>query len=141
VPGPPGPTAVSANAGNAAILGTDSLIFVPSPINYSTAEQWTGLYWVDGKKIYQKTINTGALPNATITSTAHGIVNISFMTHLSVVATDGNYLFQVPYIDPNNLAYCVGAYCNHTYIYLNAGYNRSDYTISYATMQYTCTDR
>ena len=29
--GPPGPNAVSADAGNAAVLGTDSLIFVPAP--------------------------------------------------------------------------------------------------------------
>ena len=25
-------------------------------IDYSTEEQWTGLRWIDGKKIYQKTI-------------------------------------------------------------------------------------
>lgn len=28
---------------------------MPSPINYSTDEQDTGLTWIDGKKIYQKT--------------------------------------------------------------------------------------
>lgn len=30
---------------------------------YSTNEQWTGEYWIDGKKIYTKTLNIGALPN------------------------------------------------------------------------------
>nr|DAL83801.1 MAG TPA: hypothetical protein [Caudoviricetes sp.] len=29
---------------------------------YSNAEQFTGSYWIDGKKIYEKTINIGALP-------------------------------------------------------------------------------
>lgn len=32
-------------------------------VNYSTTEQNTGLKWIDGKNIYQKTIDCGTLPN------------------------------------------------------------------------------
>ena len=33
---------------------------------YSTEEQWTGEYWVDGKKIYKKTFTGGSLSAGTI---------------------------------------------------------------------------
>lgn len=33
-----------------------------SDMDYSTSEQDTGCKWIDGKKIYRKTIDTGALP-------------------------------------------------------------------------------
>ena len=33
-----------------------------SDMDYSTSEQDTGCKWIDGKKIYRKTISTGALP-------------------------------------------------------------------------------
>lgn len=43
-----------------------------TPIRYSTEEQWTGKYWIDGKKIYQKVIQTTApistTPESAVTS-------------------------------------------------------------------------
>jgi hypothetical protein len=52
----------------------------PSPFikKYETLEnieQFTGRYFL-GKKVYRKTINFGALPNATTKSVAHGIATI-----------------------------------------------------------------
>lgn len=49
------------------------LVWEPIPpsgsgVNYSTEEQWTGRLWVDGKKIYQKTIEFGAMPLNTVKS-------------------------------------------------------------------------
>ena len=44
---------------------TDGEIIYPqtvSDMDYSTSEQDTGRKWIDGKPIYQKTINTGTLP-------------------------------------------------------------------------------
>lgn len=43
------------------------------PINYSTAEQDTGLKWVDGKKIYQKTF----VPNLTLTTSWQPVVDMT----------------------------------------------------------------
>lgn len=37
---------------------------------FSTEEQWTGDYWVDGKKIYQRTFQTGAQSSQSVWSTA-----------------------------------------------------------------------
>ena len=44
-----------------------------SDMDYSTSEQDTGCKWIDGKPIYKKTIDIGALPNATSKNVAHGI--------------------------------------------------------------------
>ena len=32
-------------------------------LNFSLSETYTGKLWIDGKKIYEKTINIGTLPN------------------------------------------------------------------------------
>lgn len=43
-------------------------------VNYSTDEQDTGLTWVDGKPVYQKTIS-GTMNPTSPTTIAHGISN------------------------------------------------------------------
>lgn len=57
---------------------------------YSTEEQMVG-YWIDGKPIYQKTINFGALPNSTAKNVAHGIANLNQITDITAIGYDGNY--------------------------------------------------
>ncbi len=45
---------------------------------YSTEEQWTGEYWIDGKKIYTKVIKaTGVLSKAETSNIKHDIINLS----------------------------------------------------------------
>ena len=50
--------------------------------DYSETEQLTGKKWIDGKIIYSKYVDFGALPNSTTKSVAHGIVTISSFTHV-----------------------------------------------------------
>lgn len=52
---------------------------------YSTTEQVVGC-WTDGRPLYQKTIDFGALPNATNKSVAHGISNINYITSIKGTA-------------------------------------------------------
>ena len=47
--------------------------------NYSTSEVNTGFKWIDGRAIYQKTINFGTMPNSTDKSIAHGITNLGYV--------------------------------------------------------------
>jgi len=42
---------------------------------YSTTEQVVGT-WIDGKPLYEKTFNFGALPNATVKDISHNISNV-----------------------------------------------------------------
>lgn len=57
-----------------------------SDMDYSTSEQDTGCKWVDGKPIYKKTIDIGALPNATTKNIAHGISALGIMLDMRGVA-------------------------------------------------------
>ena len=42
---------------------------------YSIEEQWTGEYWLDGKKIYSKVIqSTGVLSSAGVVNIKHDII-------------------------------------------------------------------
>ena len=59
---------------------TDGEIIYPqtvSDMDYSTSEQDTGCKWIDGKPIYKKTVDYGALPNNTIKYVNHGIANMA----------------------------------------------------------------
>lgn len=55
-------------------------------LNYSESEQDTGLYWIDNKKIYQKTVDFGSLPNSTTKSVNHGISNLETVVDIKAVA-------------------------------------------------------
>jgi len=57
-------------------------------LHFSTSEQKTGVNWVDGRAIYCKTVNTGAVPNSTSASTAHGISGILEVVHIEAVASE-----------------------------------------------------
>jgi hypothetical protein len=110
----------------------------PPPINYSTSEQWTGLLWLDGKKIYQRTINFGVLPNTATANVAHGIANISYITLINLQATGSGYFSSI-FVSATS-ANIIGCYVNGTDIFVETGSNRSSWN-AYVTLQYTCTDR
>lgn len=42
-------------------------------VPFSLLEQPTGVRWIDGKEIFQKTLFVPALPNATVVMIGHGI--------------------------------------------------------------------
>lgn len=64
-------SALSAN-NYVAVYGGDPII-----MDYSTTEINTGAKWIDGSTIYKKTVDFGALPNATYKTVAHQISNVS----------------------------------------------------------------
>lgn len=62
---------------------------------YSTTEKVVGM-WTDGRPLYQKTINFGALPNATEKNVAHGISNLNYIVDLYGIAyqsSNGKYQY------------------------------------------------
>ena len=110
-----------------------------SDMDYSTSEQDTGCKWIDGKKIYKKTIDCGALPNATGKTIAHGIANFGTLIKLEGGATSPGYNWMpLPYPDQTT-AGVVGVILNAANVYIFSGENRSQYTKSYVTIYYTKT--
>lgn len=76
-----------------AVYGDD-----PSNMNYSLNETKTGATWIDGSPIYKKTINFGALPNATSKRVAHGISNLDLVIKTEGYSKDSyNVQRGVPY--------------------------------------------
>lgn len=75
--------------------------------SYSTEEHPTGKKWIDGKPIYSKVIDCGALPNNTETFTNLNIQNLATVVSLKGMANNGAGTFlPLPYMDAS-LTNCV----------------------------------
>lgn len=106
--------------------------------NYSTTEQNTGFKWIDGSAIYKKTINFGALPNATSKTVAHNISNLSYVVdYCSITTSSNDGVFRpMPIISPSGDRYQALFEFDATYIYCYCGGNYSALS-AYITLYYT----
>lgn len=105
---------------------------------YSTDEKIIG-QWIDGKPLYQKTIDFGALPNNTTKSVNHNVQNIDYVVNLFGAAyrpSDG-VVNTLPYY--NNNIYGAELVSNPTSIMVTTFADRSAFSESYVTIQYTKT--
>lgn len=72
-----------------------------SGINYSYTEQDTGLTWVDGKNIYQRTFTTGTLPNNSTIVIAQDLTYIDHIIDYKGFVESGvreGYERQIPFV-------------------------------------------
>lgn len=70
---------------------------------YSTEEQWTGEYWLDGKKIYSKVIqSTGVLSSAGVVNIKHDIINLSEFIDYKVFIQGDNTFYKLPVVYYSN---------------------------------------
>lgn len=123
-------------------VDTDNL---PSPIDYSFEEQWTGKRWVDGKKIYQKTIKLKPLADAGIVETPLDIADldilVSMVTTINGYGPGGRYAC-LPHVDANaNNTWHIMCMILNGNIRTQTWNKCSVFDRVYATVQYTCTDR
>ena len=108
-----------------------------SPEIYSTEEREIGV-WIDGKPIYQKTVNVGALPNTSASYVAHGILNIDTIVSNMGCAKNGDGTnLPLPNIS-TNLTYAIQVSVTSTDIVIQTGVDRSAFS-GYVTLQYTKT--
>jgi hypothetical protein len=110
-----------------------------APDNWAYNEVDTGATFVDGKKIYSKTIDCGALPNNTTNVIAHGIANIDNIIEMTAFATDGTYFFPLNYCSPNATSN-TGVYIDKSNIYPVTGKDMRAFNAT-VRLKYTCTDR
>ena len=101
---------------------------------YSTTEQVIGT-WIDGKPLYRKTINIGALPDTTTKEISHNIANISTITKVYGFATTGQTFYPLPFVYDVTTK-TIGLYANVTKIFVWTGNDRSSFT-GYVTLEYT----
>lgn len=105
--------------------------------SYSTEEHPTGKKWIDGKPIYRKVVNFGALPNTTTKSVAYNITNKDKFISIEGIATDGTNTMPIPRpsSSTNNI---LDVYCDTVNVVAKCTGNLSDYS-AYITLEYTKT--
>ena len=116
---------------------TDSAIAIGTENEYSTTEKIVGT-WIDGKPLYQKTIDCGALPNNTTKNVAHGIAHLGTVCNFFGFSKHQytNETIKIP--NPATENTC-GISIDDTNIIIVTNANYSNYTESYLTIQYTKT--
>ena len=110
------------------------------PLNYSTTEQNTGRKWIDGKDIYFKVVELGALPNATTKNVAHGITGISEWVKIEGTANNATNTsgISIPLVyDGNNATNNTRIAVNDTNVVLETDTDRSSFNKCYAILYYT----
>ena len=128
------------------IDGTTTDVYAPSggggSVNYSTTEQVVGT-WIDGKPLYQITVNMGQLPNNTSKNVAHGVSALEKVVYFEGYArrTDDAWCEPLPRILVGNDAKAmVSIRVNATNVTLATQTNlASIYNESYVTFRYTKT--
>ena len=98
--------------------------------------------WIDGKPIYRKVINTGALPNTSSKTVNHNIDNIDFITNYYGMAyrDADNTFIKLPFVQSSqSLALQVAVFINKTIISLVTASDRSGFATSYVIIEYTKT--
>lgn len=124
---------------NQAGVQSSKIDFTTLSGNYSTTEVDTGFTWVDGSKIYKKTINFGDLVNSNYKAVAHGISNLKYVVYFTGVAQDkatANRRWR-PLNIPNATGtnYAIVEF-NATYVYIYCGDDKTGMS-AYITVYYT----
>lgn len=104
--------------------------------DYSTSEVNTGSKWINGKEIYRKTVDVGALPNATGKTLPHGITGLTRVVKLygwAFRSTD-NFNIPLPYGSPVTGS-SVSLYVTGANIILETGVDRTN-MVAFVTVEY-----
>lgn len=123
------------NIPNSAVTAS-KIDFSTMPGNYSLTEVDTGYTWVDGKHIYKKTVDCGALPNATTKNVIHNISGLYRVIKIEGYAYNGSVIEPLPMCTTVS-SYNVEVNVGTNYVVLVTDANRSNYTESYVTLYYT----
>lgn len=107
---------------------------------YSNNEVLIG-YDDNDNAVYRKIINTGALPNSTQKLIPHNISNLNTILKIYGIAYNNSTtaIYPLPYISVNNLSYQISLYIQNNNIIIGTAYDRTDFTESYVTLEYTKT--
>lgn len=139
-------TADNITAGEAAALSSQNVDFTTFKVanSYSLEEVNTGFTWIDGKPIYKKTINVGALPNNTQKVVTHGITNLDYIIDFFGVtynptANQNTGVWQKMPIVAND-GTDVSIVIRRTEIAIASSSDRTSYNKTYITLYYTKTN-
>lgn len=108
-------------------------------LQMSTDEHWTGKYWIDGKKIYEKIITWTGL-SVGVSTINHSISNLNEFIDYEVTCSNGTdfYRFPVTYYSGGNSGtfYCTYFIMNVDNIRFANNYSWANYKFK-AIIRYT----
>lgn len=105
---------------------------------YSTDERVIGVFL--GKPLYRKTFNIGTLPNSSTKNIEHNIANLEIIANMYGTSKDGNgNIIMFPNMDLDGIQYGVRIVVNNSNIVVMTGSNKTPFTTSYLTLEYTKT--
>lgn len=110
---------------------------INSMATYSTSETPIGT-WIDGKTIYRKVIDFGALPNATTKTINAGLLNVRILNMYGTAYDSAGATFPINTTRIATPQYAIGAWTNNAEgtITMDAGsVNRTSYT-AYIIVEY-----
>ena len=107
--------------------------------SYSTEEHPTGKKWIDGKPIYSKVIDCGALPNATAKQISHNITNLSKIINVSAMADTGTIFVSLPFVSKSNLSQQIAISVNATQVIIETAIDYTGFTNAFVILEYTKT--
>lgn len=107
---------------------------------YSTSEVKTSKVWIDGKSIYRKVIDIGALPDNTQKAVASGVdFSTAFLVKMYGVCkhSSSNVCFALPFSNPSTLGYSIMLNIDsQNNVVVTTGTDRTEYT-GYVIIEYT----
>jgi len=114
---------------------TDSTISIGEETDYSTTEKIVGT-WIDGRPVWQKTIDIGALPNKTAKTVAHNISNLGVVCNIYGIMVGANIYQPLPVLNDATPNKSAAVWCDDTNINVRA--TNEDYSAlnGYITIQY-----
>ena len=105
-------------------------------VNYNTSEHIVGV-WTDGKPVYEKVVNFGAMPNNTTKSVNHGISNLDTVVDIKVVSARTDT--KVRRFMTGNIGGSVDVYMNDTQIGAVTNADRRQLNNTFFILYYTKT--
>lgn len=108
--------------------------------NFSTDEKVIGT-WIDGKPLYQKTVDCGALPNNTYKQIEHNISNLDKIVYINGISFKNDSSKEtkpVSFASTSGSTYNISADAYADYIYITTGSDRTGFH-GYVTLRYTKT--
>lgn len=90
---------------------------------YSYEERLVGT-WVDGKPLYEKTVDFGTLPNNTSKEVPHVIENVDVIWVHDGYTRSGDFFDTLVHTDTRSLGYCWRIFANKTSIQMVTGADR-----------------
>jgi hypothetical protein len=115
-------------------------------LDYSLEEQWAGKHWIDGSKIYQKTVECGQIIANGQKSVAHNIENVGLFVKVEGFATGSTVnTVHLPHVGARYYENSMAVAVSSTAILMNtmggSSASFAGYNIAFVTLFYTCTDR